>query len=347
MAASPAAAAAAVDVEDAETYRGDDHSVHGHDGDHEHAGEAEDAATQQVNEDLPEEAQHIILNKVRGPGRELDAMSLKIPYGMNENGSWLVKTVGRNADIKIFDQMRDVGKQLVSKTHAEFESKQSGMYVSNKVLTGTLFNGWLLEPDEQVLLSHGNTITFGRDNAAPGQMLPYDGMKFTVAFPDGPNSIGKGRHSKNKKARAVTDPPSYIHILDEHARAMAAEVSVVTQRLLAALQRSQTLDQVRGATGTAVNELTGIAQRASKTHKREKRDAGGYHAKGPAAGEATREVQRQRGARGDERRGKDYQSKRRPKGHVRNTANKRKFASEFKGITKGKRKGKGGGRRAA
>jgi hypothetical protein len=64
-------------------------------------------------------------------------------------------------------------------------------------------------------------------------------------------------------------------------------------------------------------------------------------------GEATREAQRQRGARGDERRGKDYQLKRRPKGHERNTANKRKFASEFKGITTGKRKGKGGGRRAA
>ena len=346
MAASPAAAGAAVDVEDAETYRGDDRSVHGHDYDHEHAEEAEHAATQQVNEELPEEAQHIMLHRIRGPGKELDALSIKVPYGMDADGSWLVKTIGRNADIKIYDKMRDAGKQLISKTHAEFESKLSGMYISNKGLTGTLVNGRLLEPNQQVLLSHGNTITFGRDNAAPGQMLPYDGMKFTVAFPDGPNSIGTGRHSKNKNARAATDPPSYVHILDERARAMASEVSVVTQRLLAALQRSQTLDQVRGAAGTAVNELTGIAQRASKAHKREKRAAGGYHAKGPAAGEETREAQQQRRARADERRRKEYHSKRRPKGHVHNTANKRKNASELKGIAKGKRKGKGGGRRA-
>ena len=299
-----------------------------------------------MNEELPEESQHIILNRVRGKSKELDALSIKIPYGMDGNGAWLVKTVGRKADFKIFDEKRDREKQLVSREHAVFESKQSGMYISNKGTTGTLLNDRLLGPAEQVLLSHGNTITFGRDNTAPGQMLPYDGMRFTVAFPDGPNSIGKGRHSKNKGARAAADPPGYIHILDERARAMASEVSVVTQRLLAALQRSQTLDQVRGATGTAVNELTGIAQRASKAHKREKRAAGSYRAKGPAAGEETREAQRQRGAHADERRRNDYQSKRRPKGHVRNTANKRNYASELKGIAKGKRKGKGGGRRA-
>ena len=64
------------------------------------------------------------------------------------------------------------------------------------------------------------------------------------------------------------------------------------------------------------------------------------------AGEETREAQRQRGAHADEQRRKEHQSKRRPKGHVRNTANKRKYASELKGIAKGKRKGKGGGRRA-
>ena len=132
MAASPAAAGAAVDVEDAETYRGDDRSVHGHDDDHEHAEEAEHAATQQVNEELPEEARHIILNRVRGKSRELDALSIKIPYGMDADGAWLVKTVGRNADFKIFDEKRDREKQLVSREHAVFESKQSGMYISNK-----------------------------------------------------------------------------------------------------------------------------------------------------------------------------------------------------------------------
>ena len=40
------------------------------DGDHEHAEEAEHAATQQVNEELPEEAQHIMLHRIRGKSKE-------------------------------------------------------------------------------------------------------------------------------------------------------------------------------------------------------------------------------------------------------------------------------------
>ena len=350
MASSPAPGGAAVDVEDAETYRGDDRSVHGHEHGHEHAEEDEHhehAATQQVNEDLPEQAQYIMLHRCRGTGKELAALDIEVPYLIDASGSSTAKIIGRNADINIFDEKRAPDKQLISKTHAKFESKQSGMYISNLGMTGTLVDGKLLKTDEQVLLKHGTTITLGRDNIAPGQMLPYDGMKFRVAFPDGAGSIGKGRHNKNKNSRAAADPPSYIHILDERARAMASEVSAVTQGLLAALQRSETLDQVRGATGTAVNELTGIAQRASKKHKQEKRAAGGYQAKGPAAGAATGEAQQQRGARANERRGQDYQSKRRPKGQVRGTAHKRKVASKLKGIDKGKKKGKGGGRRAA
>ena len=63
------------------------------------------------------------------------------------------------------------------------------------------------------------------------------------------------------------------------------------------------------------------------------------------AGASTAAAQRERGARANEQRGKKFQSKRRPAGHVRNTAHKRDTASKLSGINKGKRKGKGGGRR--
>ena len=59
----------------------------------------------------------------------------------------------------------------------------------------------------------------------------------------------------------------------------------------------------------------------------------------------TAAAQRERGARANEQRGQKFQSKRRPAGHVRNTAHKRDTASKLSGINKGKRKGKGGGRR--
>ena len=52
MAAVDAAGGAVVDDADAETYRGDDASGHGHDAEHGQSDEPEAAATQQVNEDL-------------------------------------------------------------------------------------------------------------------------------------------------------------------------------------------------------------------------------------------------------------------------------------------------------
>eukprot|EP00964_Phaeocystis_antarctica_P048735 scaffold28222_cov89-Phaeocystis_antarctica.AAC.1 len=61
----------------------------------------------------------------------------------------------------------------------------------NMGATGTLVNDRLLDNDEEVLIKHGHIITFGRDRTAPGQMLPYDGMRFRVVFPDGANTIGQ------------------------------------------------------------------------------------------------------------------------------------------------------------
>ena len=102
-----------------------------------------------------------------------------------------------------------------------------------------------------------------------------------------PNTIGQGRRHKKQRAGAEGASSSYIHILDEHARRMAADVSGVTQRLLGALQRSETIDHVRAATGTAVNELTGLANSAAMQHKKERRAQDGYQAKGRAAGAST------------------------------------------------------------
>jgi len=345
MAAVDAAGGAVVDDANAETYRGDDASDHGHDAEHGQAGEPEAAATQQVNEDLEEEAQFVMLARLLGPGKELAAQEVKVPYIIYENGSGNTVIVGRNAEVNIIDEKRATDKQLISREHARFVSKQSGMYISNMGATGTLVNDRLLDNDEEVLIKHGHIITFGRDRTAPGQMLPYDGMKFRVVFPDGANTIGQGRRHKKQRAGAEGASSSYIHILDEHARRMAADVSGVTLRLLSALQRSETIDHVRAATGTAVNELTGLANSAAKQHKKEKREQGDYEAKGRAAGSSTAAAQRERGARANEQRGKKFQSKRRPAGHVRNTAHKRDTTSKLSGINKGKRKGKGGGRR--
>ena len=113
----------------------------------------------------------------------------------------------------------------------------------------------------------------------------------------------------------------------------------LTQRLLGALQRSETIDHVRAAMGTAMNQLTGLANDAAKQHKKQRREQGSYQAKGRAAGAATAAAQQQRGARANERRGKNFQSKRRPHGHVQNTAHKRDTHSKLSGISKGKRKG--------
>ena len=110
MASSPAPGCAAVDVEDAETYRGDARSVHGHHGRHEQAEEDEHhehAATQQVNEDLPEQAQYIMLHRCRGTGKELDALDIELPYFIDANGSSTAKIIGRNADINIFELRRE------------------------------------------------------------------------------------------------------------------------------------------------------------------------------------------------------------------------------------------------
>ena len=346
MAAVDAAGGAVDDAADAETYRGDDASDHGHYAEHGQADEPEAPATQQVNDDLEEEAQFVTLARLLGPGKELAAQEVKVPYIIGENGSGNTVIVGRIAEVNIIDEKRASEKQFISREHARFVSKQSGMYISNMGATGTLVNDRLLDNDEEVLIKHGHIITFGRDCTAPGQMLPYDGMKFRVVFPDGANTIGQGRRHKKQRAGAEGASSSYIHILDEHARRMAADVSGVTQRLLSALQRSETIDHVRAATGTAVNELTGLANSAAKQHKKERREQGSsYQAKGRVAGAATAAAQQQRGARANERRGKNFQSKRRPHGHVQNTAHKRDTASKLSGIKKGKRKGKGGGRR--
>jgi hypothetical protein len=343
MASSSTPDGAAIDDGDVETNRGDDLSDHGHDGDHEHADEHEHAATQQVNEDLPEEAQCIMLHRLRGPGKELSAQDIKVPYTINENGSSTTTTIGRGADLKIIDEKRAPEKQLISRLHAKFVGKQSGMYVSNLGATGTLVNDRLLDTNQEVMIRHGTTLTFGRDNTRPGQMQPYDGMKFRVSFPEGPDSIGVGR--RHKKQSASTEISNYNHISDEHARSLATDVSAVTQRLLGALQRSETIDHVRAAMGTAMNQLTGLANDAAKQHKKQRREQGSYQAKGRAAGAATAAAQQQRGARANERRGKNFQSKRRPHGHVQNTAHKRDTHSKLSGISKGKRKGKGGGRK--
>ena len=84
-----------------------------------------------------------------------------------------------------------------------------------------------------------------------------------------------------------------------------------------------------------MNELTGLANSAAKQHKKEKREQGGYEAKGRAAGASTAAAQRERGARANEQRGKKFQAKRRPAGQVRNTAHKRDTTSKLSGINKG------------
>jgi len=296
-----------------------------------------------VNEDLEEEAQFVLLTRLLGPGKELAAQEVKVPYIIGESGSGNTVIVGRSAEVNIIDEKRASEKQLISREHARFVSKQSGMYISNMGATGTLVNDRLLDNDEEVLIKHGHIITFGRDCTAPGQMLPYDGMKFRVVFPDGANTIGQGR--RHKKQSAGTEVYNYNHISDEHARSLATDVSAVTRRLLGALQRSETIDHVRAAMGTAMNQLTGLASDAAKQHKKERREQGSYQAKGRVAGAATAAAQQQRGARAKERRGKTFQAKRRPHGHVANTAHKRATTSKLSGINKGKRKGKGGGRR--
>lgn len=343
MAAVDAAGGAVVDDADAETYRGDDASDHGHYAEHGQADEPEAAATQQVNDDLEEEAQFVKLARLLGPGKELAAQEVKVPYIIGENGSGNTVIVGRIAEVTIIDEKRAPEKQFISREHARFVSKQSGMYISNMGATGTLVNDRLLDKGEEMLIKHGHIITFGRDCTAPGQMLPYDGMKFRVVFPDGANTIGQGR--RHKKQSAGTEVSNYNHISDEHARSLATDVSGVTQRLLGALQRSETIDHVRAAMGTAMNQLTGLASNAAMQHKKERREQGSYQAKGRVAGAATAAAQQQRGARANERRGKNFQSKRRPHGHVQNTAHKRDTVSKLSGINKGKRKGKGGGRR--
>ena len=80
MAAVDAAGGAVVDVADAETYLGDDASDHGHHAEHGQADEPEAAATQQVNEDLEEEAQFVLLARLLGPGKELAAQEVKVPF---------------------------------------------------------------------------------------------------------------------------------------------------------------------------------------------------------------------------------------------------------------------------
>ena len=183
MAAVDAAGSAVVDVADAETYLGDDASDHGHHAEHGQADEPEAAATQQVNEDLEEEAQFVLLTRLLGPGKELAAQEVKVPYIIGESGSGNTVIVGRSAEVNIIDEKRASEKQLISREHARFVSKQSGMYISNMCATGTLVNDRLLDNDEEVLIKHGHIITFGRDCTAPGQMLPYDGMKLRVVFP--------------------------------------------------------------------------------------------------------------------------------------------------------------------
>ena len=262
--------------------------------------------------------------------------------------------VGRLGDAKVRDEKRAPDRQLISRQHAKFVSKQSGMYVSNMGTTGTLVDGRLLADEEAALLKHGTVITLGRDNTAPGQMLPYDDLKFRVAFPDGPGSIGLGRRSKAPRDQAAEEPPDYSGVEGVVGQEMAQAVAVAARRLLVGLGRAGTLDQVRAATGTVLNELQGLASRASKQHKAERRSAGGYVPKGPAAGASTSAQQQQQRERADEKRAKKFHSKKRPQGHIYNTADKRARLVELtgaigkkKGKGKSKRTGKGGGRRAA
>lgn len=54
-----------------------------------------------------------------------------MPYIIGENGSGNTVIVGRSAEINIIDEKRASEKQLISREHARFVSKQSGiMYTS-------------------------------------------------------------------------------------------------------------------------------------------------------------------------------------------------------------------------
>ena len=141
-------------------------------------------------EDIEQErvAEHIVLKRCQGTGKELTAMQVKVPYDCDAYGSKETAfIVGRTStDGKIYDEKRAADKQFLSGQHAGFVCKASGIYIFNMGRTGTLVNERLLSENEEVLLGHGNVITFGRDCTAPGQMLPYDGMRMRVVFPEGP-----------------------------------------------------------------------------------------------------------------------------------------------------------------
>ena len=353
MASSASASlAAGDDDDDASTFRGDGDRPTGDDYEQEEHEDGE-PETQKVDDNQEEVSQFIMLHRLRGPGKELHDITVRVPYDVGKHGSANPFVVGRLGDAMVKDEKRAPDRQLISRRHAKFVSKQSGMYVSNMGATGTLVDGRLLVDGEEALLKHGTVITLGRDNTAPGQMLPYGELMFRVAFPDGPGSIGLGRRSRAPRSQAAMEPQDYSGIEGVPGQEMARAVAAAAQRLLVGLGRAGTLNQVRAATGTALNELQSLASSASKQHKAERRAAGGYAPKGPAAGASASVQQQQQRVRADERRAKSFHSKKRPQGHIHNTADKRARLVELtgaigkkKGKGKGRRAGKGGGRRA-
>ena len=181
--------------------------------------------------------------------------------------------VGRSGSgAKLTDELREGEPQFISRVHAQFISLQSGIYINNIGRTGTLVNGTLLEENQWRLLKHNNTITFGRDNTAPGQMQPYDGLRFRVEFPDGPGSIGAGRRTNKREREEGAAPADFINILDDRGREVAVAAAAAAHRLLGGLGRASNGQQVRGVLGTAVGELQEIfgATRGAFAAKRQK-----------------------------------------------------------------------------
>ena len=80
-------------------------------------------------------------------------------------------------------------------------SRASGPYVIPVGATGTLLDGKLINTNQEVLLKHGNTLTFGRENSTPGAYGIYDRLRYRARFPFGKDSL---RHARHQHA---TPPP--------------------------------------------------------------------------------------------------------------------------------------------
>ena len=180
----------------------------------------------------------------------LPPMSIQIPYNTALHGSRASAfTVGRGGDATLSDPARSPSQQLVSRVHALFVSRASGPYVIPVGATGTLLDGKLINTNQEVLLKHGNTLTFGRENSTPGAYGIYDRLRYRVRFPFGKDSL---RHACHQHA---TPPPSSSMdtstlvapadatlggLCDDEARALGNEVYTLLQAASRVSQRRRT-----------------------------------------------------------------------------------------------------------